>query len=194
MTAPILFAEMNLPTIPLEKAIYGTAGAVVVIVVLSLLFSFVTNRKRKIGKQRIWLSKLLYVAFLICIAVLSASSFGSILQFGHMSGYALLVHIGAAGGFVFLLLAIAFLYLPRGESDDFELPSDNRWWFARWSSWALIASGIVTAGTMFLSMVPVLDTVGLLQAAEIHRFAGLATAAAAVLHLYALSVVKLGLR
>ena len=112
-----------------------------------------------------------------------------------MFGYALLAHVGAAGAFVFLLLLIACFYLPRGRDLlGSETTGDNRWWLARLSAWLLVISSIVTAGTMFVSMLPILDTAGLLEFAMLHRYAGLVVVVSAVVHVYALCCTKLGLR
>ncbi|QDV23135.1 hypothetical protein [Aureliella helgolandensis] len=154
-----------------------------------------TGRPSQPGRHRHWLSQVIYAAFLVAIGVLAVSSFGSLVQFGHMANYALLVHVAAAGGFVFLLLAIALLYLPIGDPlDRTTAPNDTRWWLGRWSAWALVLSGIAAAGTMFLSMLPILDTQELIEVAEMHRYAGLAVTLAAVTHLFALICTRIGLR
>ncbi|MEZ6075223.1 MAG: hypothetical protein R3C56_05975 [Pirellulaceae bacterium] len=114
---------------------------------------------------------------------------------GQVLGYTLLFHVAASGGFVFLMVAIAFLYLPTGPdyADD---RSGRReiWWAARWSAWALVVSSLVAAGTMLVSMLPVLDTQGLLQMATLHRYAGLAVVVSAIFHLYSLTCARLGWR
>lgn len=162
---------------------------------LLTLFLFATNRKRSNAKHRsIWI-RFGYLAFLGTIVILAVTSFASIIQFGHLFGYALLAHVAAAGAFVFLLLLVACFYLPRGSDLlENEAPGDNRWWLARFSAWLLVLSSIMTAGTMFISMLPILDTAGLREFAVLHRYAGVAVVAAAILHLYSLSCTKMGLR
>ena len=58
----------------------------------------------------------------------------------------------------------------------------------------MIVSGILAAGTMFLSMLPILNTGELLQVAMLHRYAGLVVTLAACMHLCSLVCVRLGLR
>ncbi len=151
-----------------------------------------SSRKCAKIQPRNWLIVALYFCFLGLVAALGASSFGTIIQEGHMSGYALLAHVTAAGAFTFLLLAIAWLYLPWGGEGQANM--GNRWWLVRWSAWAMVVSGLIAAGTMFLSMLPLLGTPGLLQVAEIHRYAGLVVVVAAIAHAYALGCTRLGLR
>ncbi|GAB5402703.1 MAG: hypothetical protein Aurels2KO_09340 [Aureliella sp.] len=180
----------DLPTIPFLSVLAVAAAVTLGVIALGGLFILATSRRHGVQPGRNLLAKLCYVVFIAVVAVLSASSFGSMVQFGHMSGYALLAHIGASGAFVFLLLAIAYFYLPRGEDS---LP-DGRWWVARWSAWGLVVGGIVAAGTMFLSMLPILGTDGLQGAAEVHRYGGMVAALSACVHFFALCCVKLGVR
>jgi hypothetical protein len=191
---PMLFAELSALRIPFTTVLAATAIAVVALLGVSLLRVLATRRHQKPGRQRFWLSRWLYLAFLLLIAVLAVSAFGSIVQFGHMSGYALFAHIAASGGFVFLLAAIALLLLPVNSGSGEHALTDDRWWLARWSAWALVLSGLAAASTMLFSMLPIFDTQGLLTMAAIHRYAGLAVVVAAVFHVYALGCTKLGWR
>ncbi len=183
----------ELPTIPFDRALIFTGTAAAIALVLLGLFVAATSQARVAKAGHRILPKFLFTAFLACIAVLAASSFASILMFGHMSGYALLAHIGSAGGFVFLLLAFTYLYLPRG-SGAASTDTEHRWWLSRMSAWVMVLAGILTAGTMFLSMLPILGTDGLHQAAEVHRWAGLVVVVSAAFHLLALFCTRLGLR
>jgi len=152
-------------------------------------------RSRLPTNRRHWFSFALHVAFLAVIAVLAISSFGTLIATWHLLGYPLLLHLTAAGAFVFLLLGFAALYIPQGRpAPDDQAISAHRWWLNRWSIWTLVLAGLVTAGTMFASMLPVLDTAGLLQAATLHRYAGLIVVVAAVTHAYNLVCVRIGWR
>jgi hypothetical protein len=187
-----LLAELPLPTLEFKSAIAPTLGGIALLIFIHAVFVFTSSCRRRSAFLG-WLPAALYALFLVSVAVLGASSLGAIVQFGHMSGYALLAHVAAAGGFTFLLVAVAYLYLPWNRGDYSERTS-QRWWLVRWSGWALILCSIAAAVTMFLSMLPVLNTNELLRAAEIHRFSGLAVVAAALLHVYSLGCTKLGLR
>jgi hypothetical protein len=186
----------DLPSLNVSFAQVLIAVAVVLAVVLTLgsLTLYATKRDYKRGPTRHWLSRLAYLAYLLLIAVLAVTAFGSIVSVGHLSGYALLFHVAASGGFVFLMVAIAFLYLPTAGPMARHNLSLDRWWVSRWTAWALVASSLAAAATMLLSMLPVLDTEGLLQMAVLHRYAGLAVVVSAILHLYSLVCTRLGWR
>lgn len=188
-------ADIPALNIEFQQLLFLVAVAGGVLLTLNALFACATSRRRGRVRGRNWLKRLLYLGFLGVVAVLAVTSFGSMLQFGHMSGYQLLAHVGAAGAFVFLLLAIAFLYLPSGiEPDDPLATGDYGWWLARFSAWALVLSSLVAAGTMFLSMLPILDTQGLIEMLAVHRYAGLAVVVAAVFHFYSLLMTRAGIR
>jgi hypothetical protein len=172
------FGELLLPTALITAAI----------LLLGLLAVLMRNQRRFDAMHRHWLSRLIYTAFLLAVAVLAATSFGSILQEGHMEKYALLVHVTAAAAFVFLLLAVSVTHLPKGPA------TQMNWWWEKWSIWGLVVSGLLVSATMFLSMLPMLDTSGLLQAVQVHRFAGLATVVFSLLHLFSLIVGRMGWR
>ncbi|HBE71261.1 MAG TPA: hypothetical protein DDW52_24200 [Planctomycetaceae bacterium] len=180
----------ELPVVDFTQAMNAAGLATVALLGLGGLWVLATRRGEHKITGRNWLAKISYLVFTIVVLVLAVSSFGAIVTEGHMLGYALLAHMAGAGAFVFLLLAIAYFYLPRGT----DIPSDNRWWVARWSAWGLVVAGIVTAGTMFLSMLPVLGTQDMLAAIAVHRFSGLLVVVCMVFHFFALCCVRLGLR
>ncbi len=191
----MLLADLPSLNISFTQVLVAAAVIVAVVLVLATLTLVASNRQHQRGPSRHWISRLLYAAYLFLIVVLGATAFGSILVLGHMSGYALLFHVAASGGFVFLMVAMAFLYLPSsaGGGDAGSLRLD-RWWVTRWSVWALVISSLIAAGSMLMSMLPVFDTEGLQQMAMLHRYAGLAVVVSAVFHLYSLVCARLGWR
>lgn len=191
----MLIAESTIVNIEFSRVLLLAGIATAIGLCLSAVFVRMTNRHTDEGAGRGWPSRALYLGFAATIGILAITSFGSVLRFGHMSCYALLAHLAGGGTFVFLLLAIAALYLPHGSlSRNTSVAADHRWWVARWSAWILVLSGLVTAGTMFLSMLPVLDTRGLVNVATLHSYSGLTTVIAACIHGYALLCTRLGWR
>lgn len=191
--APVAdLSERSLFSMPMLLAVILLA--VVAFILVDALYAYFTRRTGKSAERRGWLSWLLYLGFIGLVAVLGVTGFGSIVRVGFMAGDALLVHIVAAGAFTFLLVAIAWLFLPHPPRAGGSFRYEHRWWLARWSAWLLVLSSLAAAGTMFLSMLPILDTVGLAQVVELHRYAGLAAVAAAVLHGYAVTATRLGWR
>ncbi|MBX3421894.1 MAG: hypothetical protein KF752_10115 [Pirellulaceae bacterium] len=163
------------------------AGATAVIAIGGVLV-YTTQRHVSDRRPRGWIATTGYAAFWLAILVLAATAFGSIVQQGHMQRQALLGHLMAAGAFTIFLAVVAVGYLPRGERDQ------NRWWLEKWSAWLLILSGVATAGTMLLGMLPVVDTAGLNNITAVHRWSGLATAVAAMFHLFSLLAGRYGMR
>ncbi len=191
----MLIAELPKLGIPFPQFLLGIGLALLIWLLLMSMTVYATNRETKRVRGRHWLSRLIYVVYLALIAVLAFTSFGSILQFGHLSGYALLAHVTAAGAFVFLMVAIAFLYLPaEADALDERNMRVSSWWAQRWSAWGLVVSSLAAAATMLISMLPWLDTQGLLDMAALHRYAGLAVVVFAILHVHALVCCRLGWR
>lgn len=191
----MLLAELQSLNFSFTQVLYVAAAVVVVGLVSAAVGIFTTKRSTQPGPSRSWITRSIYALYVVLIIALAATGLGSILRWGHMSGYALLLHVAAAGGFVFLMVAIAVLYLPATANVTVGRDGQyDRWWAIRWSAWALVLSSLVTAATMLVSMLPLLDTTGLLQMAMLHRYAGLAVVMAACMHLFSLTCVRLGWR
>lgn len=192
----MLLADLQSLSVSFIQVLYVAIVALAVGLAALALNVLTTNRKMQPGPARHWISRSIYGIYLISILALAMSGLGSILRWGHMSGYALMLHGAVGGGFVFLMVAIAVLYLPAAAAPGAGSHAQqwDRWWVIRWSAWVLVLSSLVTAGTMLLSMLPVLDTTGLLQMIMLHRYAGLAVVMAAGVHLSALTCVRLGWR
>ncbi len=198
--AELPIAELSKVDWPIGQLLLATGVCLALLLAVSTLFLSASNRhyfpRRDSLRRRLgWISRLVYIGYLAIIAVLAISSFGSLVQYGRLSGYALQLHVAAAGGFVFLMAIIAALYLPMSSEAAFESSTLARpWWAVDWSAWALILSSLLAAGTMLLSMLPLLDTQELRDVAVLHRYAGLAVVVAAILHAYSLICRRLGWR
>ena len=180
--------KLNVENFAFDKLLIPTAMVTGIVFLLTVLVVLSSKKHRTDRYERNWFTRTLYLLFIGCVSVLAATSFGSILQQGHMEHYALMAHTTAAGGFVFLTLAVAIFFLPRGTA------TKEIWLMEKWSVWVLIAGAMVTTATMLVSMLPLLDTTGLLQAVQIHRYAGLVTAIAAIFHAFSLIAGRLGYR
>ncbi len=191
----VLLAELSTLGVSFPQILMGTGLALLLGLMLSSIVVTTTKQDRRKPRSRHWISRLIYVVYLLLIAVLALTAFGSLLQFGHLSGYPLLAHVAASGAFVFLMVAIAFLYLPSEavalDARNLRVPS---WWAERWSVWGLVVSSLAVAATMLVSMLPWLDTQGLRDMALIHRYAGLAVVVFAILHLFSTICCRLGWR
>ena len=103
--------EFSFTELPLQPVLLYSGIGTAVFLLLSLLIVLATNRRVAESPRRNWFVVGLYCVFVVTVLVLSVSSFGSIISLGAMHGYPLLIHIAAAGGFIFLLPLIAFLLL-----------------------------------------------------------------------------------
>lgn len=166
--------------------------AVLVVTIAWIVISFLAVMLSKSSTveriERSWFSRAVYAVFLVATLLLAITSFGSIVSQGHMQHFALIAHLSAAGVFTFSMLVVAIVYLPL------RWPLERYWWMERWSSLLLITFALVTAGSMFLGMLPILDTEGLELATDVHRYAGLGTVALAAVHLYSIIIRRLGYR
>ena len=161
------------------------AGTLIVLSLVAVYYWKTRHNWQPRGRRN-WFYRAVYGAFLAAIIVLSVTSFGSILRFGAMQHYALLGHLTAAGAFVFLLLPISCIYLPRS------LRIGHTWWLESCSAWVLIISSLATALTMMIGMLPAMNTNELLQLVEVHRYLGLTAAVSAVVHVFSLGIQRIG--
>ncbi len=189
----MLVAELLALDIPIPQLLSRTAIALGVLLSLSALWVYASKRGIR-NRSRPWFSRVVYLAYLVLIVILAVTSFGSLVQSGHLGGYALQAHVAAAGGFVFLLVLVAFILLPRREESLFDSQAPGGWWAQHWSAWGLVLSSLLAAGTMLVSMLPLLATDELLTMAMLHRYAGLGVVVFAVINFYTRICERLGWR
>ena len=179
----------------------GMLIAAAVVIVLHLLGSF-ARRGADRGPTRGLgaLGWLVYLVLIASTAVLAVTSLYSIFTDGHMRGWMLWVHLFAAGAFVVTLVLVSLLWAsacdmcaPPGGGP----PEDRPLRFGaltRLSFWLFIVAGVVSLGSMFLSMLTLLNTNQIELAMDVHRYSGVAVVAAAVIHLYSVSLGRLAAR
>jgi hypothetical protein len=139
------------------------------------------GRRRVATSYRLgWLSASLYLAWLVAVIGLGATSYLPLLAGGPMQHWSLLVHLMLAGAFVGLLGLLALLFNPIRTG----WPSASRqaWWLPQLLLWMLLLSGLVTACSMLAGMMPWLGTEGLEQAVQLHRYAGLVAVVCSLLY------------
>lgn len=150
------------------------------------------------------LSKIVYAVLLICTAVLGVTSLYSVIPAGHMEGWLLWAHLGAAGGFVVVLAAAAVMWAeasrfgparspePRGHSEhpDREAAAPRFARLTRISFWVLLLAGTITLATMLLGMTSALGTEQIRTMIDIHRYSGLAVVVAAAVHFYSVCLTR----
>lgn len=197
-TELVLLADISLPVVPFSLIVIVALIALAVFLLIQTGWILSSRKERGIVSRPGNISTLAYVGFVISVFVLSATSFYSIVMFGKMEHYALLMHMGAAGAFVFLITFVAIRFSPGLSTED-RMTKEiergaNRWWQFRWSMWLILVGGLLSALTMLLSMLPVLSTEQMEIAIGVHRYAGLACFLGVVWHLYSMVWLRLGHR
>ncbi|MEX2216026.1 MAG: hypothetical protein WD768_18080, partial [Phycisphaeraceae bacterium] len=176
--------------------------ATAAVLLLHLLVSLARGKGERRPRWAI-LTKLIYLGTVITVLILGVTSFYSVLDHGAMHGWFLLLHVASAGGFVVCLMLIAIIWaMPsqfcfgstpaRPAEPGTPRPVAKFGSLTKLSYWLILISGLVTAGTMLISMLPLLGTESLLQMITLHRYAGLLLVVATLVHLYTVFLGKLG--
>ena len=196
MNSMIATIELNWP---FRNVIVVVGIALLVTILIHSVFAAVTSKKQR-NARRGWIAALVYFAFAILVIGLTATSFGAILVEGVMQNWALLAHISIAGAFVFVMLVFAIIWNPNylAQTGSGAIPVEaskkDRWWLFTWSLWGVLFSSVVVAGSMLLQMLPVLDTEGMLEVTELHRYSGLVLSASLILNVYSIAIRRIGWR
>lgn len=190
------------PAATYSKVVIIALIATAIVLVVHLLVSL--GRGSRTMRPR-WglLTRLIYFGAVITVFALGVTSLYSVLAHGAMHGWFLFVHLFAAGGFVvfFLLLAVMwampsrfFIVEPIGQDDgrDEPPPAARFHHITRLAFWIILVSGVITAGTMLISMLPVLGTQAMSQMITVHRYAGLVLVVATIIHLYTVLLARMG--
>jgi hypothetical protein len=183
----------------------GLIAAASTIIVHLLLNVFFGSAKLRRPRWAL-LTKLIYLGTVFSVGVLAVTSFYSVLSHGAMHGWFLLLHVMAAGMFVGVLMCMAIMWAAAcrfgntqnatsqststslnskaGEVDYESLPGERFTGLTKFAFWLILISGIVTAGTMLLSMLPLFGTDEMQDLITAHRYAGLLLVIATMFHAY----------
>jgi len=183
-------------------------GAVVVAIGIDLVRALVTGRRREPGGRWRWTMRLSYSLTLLAVVVLAATALYGVFVRAGVEHWLLLAHVTAGGAFLVLLVVLALGWAgacrfdpsrrgPRRQGQKLDGPLAERLpgfsLRTRIAFWAFLVTGLTTATTMLVSMLPVVDTDGLAQLIEVHRTSGLALVVIALVHAYLLLLGKLGM-
>ena len=181
------------------KIVTYTLIATAVVLVLHFLIALSRGKGERRPRWAM-LTKLIYLGTVVTVLILAVTSFYSVLDHGAMHGWFLLLHAGSAGGFVVCLMLIAIIWaMPSqfrlGGRPDSPTEQSQPARFApmtKLAFWLMLISGVVTAGTMLISMLPLLGTEQLLQMINLHRYAGLLLVVSTLVHVYNVLLGRLG--
>ena len=204
------------PSVVYNDVLAASLIALGVVLVLHLIIALATRGKAKsLGGRRprwsMW-ERLVYLAVMGSVVLLGATAFYSVLTVGAMHRWALFLHLMGAGAFVVVLALVALTWClpslftpgpaarasqgkPKADGDPPQLPSPVKFsTLTKCSFWIMLIAGVVTAGTMLLSMLPMFDTHAMHQMLDAHRYSGLLLFVAAMVHLYSVILGRMGLK
>ena len=208
LTLANLIADLgNSPAAMYPKAIIAALIATAVALLLHLLISLAKGHRPARPRWHL-ITKLIYIGAIGSVLILGATSFISVLSHGAMHGWFLFAHLFGAGAFVVFLMLIAFMWavpcklgagadasaidIHSAATVDHDGPSATRFHcITKLAFWLILVSGVVTAGTMLLSMLPILGTQDMNQVMNVHRYAGLVLVIATIVHLYTVVLAKM---
>ncbi len=198
----------NTPAAMYPKVIVAALIATAVLLLIHLLISLAKGHRPARPRWRL-ITKLIYIGAVTSVVILGATSFISVLRHGAMHGWFLFAHLFGAGAFVVFLMLIAVMWAvpsklcgdtcPAMKHDpatavtvDDDGPQAPRFHcITKLAFWLILLSGVVTAGTMLLSMLPLLGTQEMNQMITVHRYAGLVLVVATIVHLYTVALAKM---
>ncbi len=132
--------------------------------------------------------KLTYFGFFVSVCILAATSLVSILTFGGMHGWWLVVHLMGAGTFVLLVAVMSwtvsfrFAFIGSAAQPDVNTTTRGFPFSAKVIYWLILILSLVVVGVILLGMFPLFGTDDLLQLIDVHRYSGLALFVAVTLH------------
>ncbi len=125
--------------------------------------------------------KLLVAAMTVLAAVILAlSGFGGSLMAGRdLSGYLLMGHTAAGGGFIVCLALTAVLWAEECKMGACDIENKSSGIYGRWTAgrrfffWSFLAFGLCVAVSIFVSMLPLFPSEYLHVLKDVHRWCGL---------------------
>jgi hypothetical protein len=174
--------------------ILPTLIATVVVLVLHCIISWIARRTR--GGHRgsvrwnVW-EKLLYCVTILAVGTLAGTSFYSVIAIGVLERWLLLVHMTAAGMFVAVLPLIALTWASAcrfggaaAAAKTDAAPALRFLWLTKMAFWLLLFGGLLSIGSMLLSMLHWQGTEGLIDLLNVHRYSSLLVVVATIVHFY----------
>jgi hypothetical protein len=172
-------------------------------VVLMALYLVVVVRRRgdvPVRPRWNWWERLVYLGTVVSVAVLGTTAFVAMIRFGVLDGWFLFVHMFGAGALVAVLPLLAVTWSEANQfcvepvADGAVAGAPQFFWLPKVMFWALLVGGFFVSATMLLSMLPLFGSDGLHNLLDVHRYSGLLAVVAMVLHLYGVSLQRVGLR
>ena len=183
------------------REILPSALIVTLVLAVAILLIGIGRGRTTEPKSRwnLW-EKLIYLVTLASVAILAVTSFGALLWWGELSGWALFAHMGGAGMFVFTLPVLAITWCApsrfgNGRAGAQGAAASKRfYWLPKLMFWILLVGGLIVSMTMLLSMLPLFGTDQLNELVDLHRISGLVVVVALVFHFTGIILQRFGKR
>ena len=192
-----------------DRAVIVFLVATLVVLVLHCLVAVASGNASSPRPQWSRFARGVYTVTVMTVITLGATSFYGILTVGVMQGWLLLIHVLTAGVFVVVLLLMAIMWVRAcrfgtpgstratdpiaKESQHVDHAKAHFSSLTKLTFWLLLVSGVVTAGTMLLSMSPYMDTDAMHWLVNVHRYSGLLLVVTTLVHLYLVVLGRFGL-
>jgi hypothetical protein len=128
-----------------------------------------------------WVEKGIYAIMFFGLLVGGVTGLGSVFTRGHMSGWALMIHVGLAPAFMLGMAGVAVTLADRCRFVRENTGST----FGPWENvlfWIMLTSTLIAILSAVLPMTPLFGTYGQHVSLDIHRYSSLIAAVAVILH------------
>src|SRR5687768_6017413 len=133
-----------------------------------------------------WVDKGIYAIMFFGLLVGVVTGLGSVFTRGHMSGWALMVHVGLAPAFMLGMAGVAVTLADRCRFARNDARTDaGGATFGGWENflfWVMLVATLIAILSAVLPMTPVFGTHGQHTSLDVHRYSSLVAAVAVILH------------
>ena len=129
-----------------------------------------------------WVEKGIYLIMFLGLLVSMITGLGSAVVRGHMSGWALMIHVGLAPTF---MLGMAGVAVTLADRCRFARSDAGGMAFGGWENflfWVMLVATLIAILSAVLPMTPVFGTHRQHTSLDVHRYSSLVAAVAVILH------------
>jgi hypothetical protein len=171
-----------------------TIGILIAIALPLIDMALFRPARRGLGSVRMLrIERLIYLLFLLAVALQAISSFGMILVGQRMHGWMLVIHMSVAGLFAVTLTVLAVLW---AEQASFERNDTPPRFYAgeKVAFWLTLLAGLSTILSAMLGMMSWFGSEGQIVLLRVHRYSALLLLICVVFHGYRLLMGRPGER
>jgi hypothetical protein len=148
---------------------------------------FRPRRRALVGGALLKGERLMYLVFVIAVALMAVSSLGMLLIGDRMTRWMLILHMSVAPLFAIVLTALALLWAEQNalERDAAGL-ADRFYPGEKFTFWLVVLAGLTTIATAMLGMMSWFGSDAQQTLLNVHRYSALSLLIATVYHAYRL--------